>query len=365
MGIKNFSTLLKDKASPAFIKMDIADLYGKRIAIDLNNLMYRYFSSYLKEEIYQTDIVQNNVNREKVVVKWIHGIIDFGLLWLEHGVTPVFVLDGDTRKEKEDTKQKRISEKKKARDTSQELLSKIRQSKSLFDIQSNDIIELKKQMSKDVSLKIEEVEQLTANLKDFKFPILRAEYDSEQLCCALAIEGKVEAVFSTDMDCLVYGTSYLITDFDKESRGEGLKLNAISLSKTLECLDVSFRTFVDVCIMCGCDFNQNMPKIGPKRSYDLMKEYEQIENLPDLYPIEILQHRKCREIFEFVESKIEEKQLCMALPYFEEKKDKSMERKWREGRLTMMMKQLPQPISKPYIQMPSLFERSHVEIVII
>jgi hypothetical protein len=31
----------------------------------------------------------------------------------------------------------------------------------------------------------------------------------------------------------------------------------------------------------------------------------------------------------------------------------------------MMMKQLPQPISKPYIQMPSLFERSHVEIVII
>jgi flap endonuclease-1 len=369
MGIKNFSTLLKEKASSAFIKLDINEFYGKRIAIDLNNLMYRYFSSYLKEEIYQTDLIQDEVNREKVVIKWINGIIDFGLLWLEHGVTPVFVLDGDTRKEKEDTKQKRINEKKKARDLGTNLLTKIRSARSLFDVSPNDLTELRKHMSKDVSLKIEEVQLLKKTLEEFKFPVFEAKYDSEQLCCALAIEGKVEAVYSTDMDCLVYGTPYLITEFDKENR-EKLYLNVISLQKTLENLDITFSSFVDLCIMCGCDFNQNIPKIGPKRSYDLMKEYESIDNLPENYDIQILEHKKCREIFTYEYSGIEDNDLFMKLnsPHklnlISKVEEKSMERKWREGRLNLMMKHLPKPESKPYFQMPQIFE-NRFEIVMV
>lgn len=375
MGIKNFSTLLKEKASSAFIKLDINDFYGKRIAIDLNNIMYRYFSSYLKEEIYQTDLIQNDVNREKVVVKWVHGLIDFGLLWLEHGVTPIFVLDGNTRKEKEDTKQKRINEKKKARDLGIDLLTKIRSAQSLFDVSPNDLSELRKHMSKDVSLKTEEVQLLKKTLEEFKFPVLDAKYDSEQLCCSLAIEGKVEAVYSTDMDCLVYGTPYLITEFDKENR-EKLYLNVISLQKTLENLDMTFSSFVDLCIMCGCDFNQNIPKIGPKRSYDLMKEYETIDRLPGNYDIQVLEHMKCREIFSYESSGIEDEYLNMrfeniinqrdhlSLKRIDTTQDKCMERKWREGRLNLMMKHLPKPESKPYFQMPNIFD-NRFEIVIV
>jgi flap endonuclease-1 len=364
MGIKNFSTLLKDKAASAFMKMDIEEFYGKRIAIDLNNIMYRYFSTYLKEEVYQTDLIHNDINRAKVVSKWVHGIIDFGLLFLEHGITPIFVLDGDTRKEKEETKQKRISEKKKARDASNELLNKIRNAKSLFDIDSNDLQEVKKHLCKDVSLKVEEVTLLRENLNEFKFPVLDARFDSEQMCCSLAIEGKVEAVFSTDMDCLVFGTPYLITDFDKESR-ESVKLNVISLGETLKCLSLTHKSFVDLCIMCGCDFNQNMNKIGPKRSYDLISEYLSIDHLPDHYPIEVLEHEKCREIFQYAPSNVQENKLFMQRALFTDKKEKSMERKWREGRLVLMMKQLPNPVSKSYYQLPKLFERSQVEIVIV
>lgn len=369
MGIKNFSTLLKEKASSAFVKMDINDFYGKRIAIDLNNIMYRYFSSYLKEEIYQTDLIHDDVNREKVVTKWVNGIIDFGLLWIEHGITPIFVLDGDTRKEKEDTKQKRINEKKKSRDIGSELLTKIRTARSLFDISPNDLSELRKHMSKDVSLKTEEVQILKKTLDEFGFPVLDAKYDSEQLCCSLAIEGKVEAVYSTDMDCLVYGTPYLITDFDKESR-EKLVLCGISLQKTLECLDMSFTSFVDLCIMCGCDFNQNIPKIGPKRSYDLMKEYETIDKLPKTYETEILEHKKCREIFSYEASGLSDKELNMKIdgilgsPISRRVDNKTMERKWREGRLLMMMKHLPKPESKPYLQIPQIFDNRY-EIVIV
>jgi flap endonuclease-1 len=200
----------------------------------------------------------------------------------------------------------------------------------------------------------------------------------------LAIEGKVEAVYSTDTDCLVYGCPYLITEFDKENR-ENLFLCVISLQKTLENLDISFRTFVDLCIMCGCDFNQNIPKIGPKRSYDLMKEYESIDSLPEQYDIEILEHVKCREIFQYEKSGIQDHDLNMKWivknNLINDNKtkgvanttagvankgsiEKSMERKWREGRLNLMMKHLPTPISKPYFQMPQLFE-NRFEIVFV
>ena len=367
MGIKNFSTLLKEKASSAFIKMDINDLYGKRIAIDLNNLMYRYFSSYLKEEIYQTDFIHSDINREKVVAKWIHAILDFGLLWLEHGVTPIFVLDGGTREEKEDTKQRRISEKKKARDSGKELLDKIRSSRSLFDISPNDISELKKHLCKDVSLRTEEVLQLKKTLDEFQFPVLEAKYDSEQLCCSLALEGKVEGVYSTDMDCLVFGTPFLITEFDKENR-EKLVLCGISLQETLKALDISFKSFVDLCIMCGCDFNQNIPKIGPKRSYDLIKEFEDIDCLPLQYDVQVLEHIKCREIFSYEPSDVTEEMLNMGKNFVQDNsKQKSMERKWREGRLCLMMKHLPKPVSKQYIQMPEYFGglSQQVEIIFV
>jgi flap endonuclease-1 len=368
MGIKNFSTLLKEKASSAYIKLDIDSLHGKRIAIDLNNLMYRYFSTLLKEEIFQTDLFRNDVNREKVVSKWINAIIDFGLLWIEHGITPIFILDGDTRKEKEDTKQKRIHEKKKARDNGKELLEKIRTSRSLFDISPNDMSELRKSLSKDVSLKVEEVQQLKSTLIEFCFPVLDAKFDSEQLCCILAIEGKVEAVYSTDTDCLIYGCPLLITEFDKENR-EKLVLSGISLEKTLESLQITFKSFVDLGIMCGCDFNQNMPKIGPKRSYELIKEYESIDNLPEQYDIDILEHEKCREIFQFEESYIPEEELNMKFksvhPKDNNSNNKSLERKWREGRLALMMKILPKPVSKPYFQMPHLLDNNRFEIVIV
>jgi 5'-3' exonuclease len=191
----------------------------------------------------------------------------------------------------------------------------------------------------------------------------------------LAIEGKVEAVYSTDMDCLVYGTPYLITEFDKENR-EKLYLNVISLQKTLENLDMTFSTFVDLCIMCGCDFNQNIPKIGPKRSYDLMKEYETIDRLPGNYDIQVLEHVKCREIFSYESSGIEDEDLNMrfeniinqrdhlSLKRIDTTQDKCMERKWREGRLNLMMKHLPKPESKPYFQMPNIFD-NRFEIVIV
>jgi flap endonuclease-1 len=365
MGIKNFSTLLKEKSPSAFIKLNINDLYGKRIAIDLNNIMYRYFSTHLKEEIYQTDLIQRDVDREKVVNKWVMALVDFGLLWLEHGITPVFILDGNTRKEKEETKQKRINEKKKARDTGKEILDQIRNATSLFDVNPNLLSELRKNLSKDVSLKTEEVALLRNTLKEFRFPVLDAKFDSEQLCCSLAIEGLVEAVFSTDMDCLVYGTPYLITEFDRDNR-EQLNLNVISLSVVLSEMNISFQSFVDLCIMCGCDFNQNMPKIGPKRSYELMKDYESIDNLPEQYDTQVLEYKKCREIFSYESSgiSIEEINMNPELSAFSNDSKKTLERKWREGRLRLMIKNLPKPINKPYFQIPESLENKFQVVIV-
>jgi 5'-3' exonuclease len=121
--------------------------------------------------------------------------------------------------------------------------------------------------------------------------------------------------------------------------------------------------------MCGCDFNQNIPKIGPKRSYDLIKEFEDIDALPIQYDIQVLEHIKCREIFSYEPSEFTEEMLNMGKNFVQDNsKQKSMERKWREGRLCLMMKHLPKPVSKPYIQMPEYFGREisqEIEIIFV
>ena len=200
------------------------------------------------------------------------------------------------------------------------------------------------------------------NLSEFNFLILDAPYDSEQLCCSLAIEGKVEAVFSTDMDCLVFGTPCVITKEQREPDGT-IQLSTISLSETLKCLQLSFPSFVDLCIMCGCDFNQNIPKIGPKKSYDLIYTYKNIDDLPEKYDVKILEHESCRKIFQYCPSHVSDQQLIMKKnKLFGGDKDKSLERKWREGRFSQIIKQLPEPESKPYY---NIVEKSQLEIIFV
>jgi len=63
-------------------------------------------------------------------------------------------------------------------------------------------------------------------------------------------------------------------------------------------LSMSKETFTDFCIMLGCDYNTNIPKIGPEKSYALMKLYKNIDDIKEIESQkDILHHIRIRELF--------------------------------------------------------------------
>ncbi|MCV5824480.1 hypothetical protein OFN33_28880, partial [Escherichia coli] len=86
-----------------------------------------------------------------------------------------------------------------------------------------------------------------------------------------------------DMDALTFGTPVLLRHLTfSESRKEPIQ--EFHLDKILEGLQLTMDQFIDMCILCGCDYCDTIRGIGPKKAYKLIKDYKNIEG--------VLQHIK-------------------------------------------------------------------------
>lgn len=53
----------------------------------------------------------------------------------------------------------------------------------------------------------------------------------------------------------------------------------ISYEEALKGLDLTHTEFVDLCILCGCDYSVTIDGVGPMTAYKLIKEHHTIENI--------------------------------------------------------------------------------------
>ena len=82
-------------------------------------------------------------------------------------------------------------------------------------------------------------------------------------------------VISEDSDVLAYGSNILLCDLNI-SNGD---CNVIYLPSLLKSLDMNYNQFIEFCVMCGTDYNTNIPGIGIIKCYELIKKYNSIENI--------------------------------------------------------------------------------------
>jgi len=106
-------------------------------------------------------------------------------------------------------------------------------------------------------------------------PIIEAPSEAEAQASVMAREGIVYAVASEDMDCLCFGCPTLLRGF--ASKDEPVK--AIRLDIVLKEMNITMKQFIDICILCGCDYSKSIDGIGPVKAYNFIKEYEDIEGL--------------------------------------------------------------------------------------
>jgi flap endonuclease-1 len=295
MGIKGINDLIKRHAPTANFVMPMTDLAGKRVAVDAHHWMYSYMAIALKKVLYKTDVAAGKPDVYEIRKEWLYSVVGFVLNFLHYNVTPIFVFDGTSPAAKDDTKAKRGAVKAAARTKIDALYEAL---KANGDPNGDIVADLHKELRNYVVISEDDSDMFKMLLSGIGIPCLQAVSEGEQLCSMLCSDGVVAGVYSSDTDCLTYGCPLMITGFAPTTGGV-TQLECVRLDTILTGLNISMPVFVDLCIMCGCDHNTNIPGYAAIKSYALLQKHTSIDNIPRHIDSTCLNHVMCRDLFRY------------------------------------------------------------------
>lgn len=110
-------------------------------------------------------------------------------------------------------------------------------------------------------------------------PYIQSPEESDALFAYLMKNKKVDGVITEDTDMLPLACSSFICGFDNPR----IQMSEYYLKDVLNTLEIDYKQFVDLCILCGCDYAEKISQIGPKRGLMLIKKYKTIENIIEKY----------------------------------------------------------------------------------
>lgn len=293
MGIKGLSKFLNKVCPEVFIQTSMSHYAYTKIAVDA--------------AIYICEL--------KMAAKeeFPYAMLRFVITLRVKKIHPVFVFDGIAPPEKAEERQRRA----KARERQVARVVRLEEAIKTYETTGELSEELeslepttRRLLVKAFDLKAvkEHVEKLRSKLFDVgeadytmlktildltKTPYIQAKGEAEALCAQLVKKGIVKAVLTKDTDVFTYGCTVVFNKINYANES----FTAVCLESILSSLELTYEQFVDMCIMCGTDFNKNISRIGPHKAYDLIKKYGSIDKLPDDMDISILNHKRIREIF--------------------------------------------------------------------
>ena len=107
--------------------------------------------------------------------------------------------------------------------------------------------------------------------------------EGEAIAAELCRIGYVDYVLTEDMDTLVYGSPKLIRNcLDKSLKRKDI-VSIIDYNEMIKGFEMTDEQFVKFCILCGCDYCTNVPKVGNTTALKMIKKHNNIENIIEEY----------------------------------------------------------------------------------
>ena len=283
MGIKGLTQLLKKKNAYNVVEKHLSKYKGNSIAVDTSILLYKYRYGSGNDQL-----------------SHIYGILGKCMCFLSNGITPIFVHDGEPPEEKSDVLSKRTNQRTKLKNKIENLKIQIREYTTDSDSEDDGLGKLKVNLSR-LEKQVVNVSQIHRKeifylLKLLGLPNFVAEGEGEASCVELQKRGLADYVYSEDMDVLTFGcTKFLRCSNKKDYYTE------ISLNNVLSNLKMNQDEFIDLCILCGCDYTCTIPRVGMMTSYNLINKHRSIDNIIQnvkKYTIpQNFNYEKARELF--------------------------------------------------------------------
>jgi len=311
MGIHNLNKFLRNNCPDIFEEIHISEYSYKKVAIDISLYLCKF----------------------KTVCgdRWLSAFINLIACLRKNEVHCVFCYDSGAPKEKDAERKERAVQRAKVEERVYKmeeaiekyhltcevdpLLVTFYQKRKKSDGMQKRLL-VKEDTTVDMNFVTAEVEKMRSHILeinpgDFEltkklFDILDVPYydaplEAETMCADLCKRGIVDAVLSEDTDVLAYGAPVFLS---KINTHDGTCVR-IKYPELLEQLDLFDREFLDLCIMCGTDYNKNIFRVGPEKAYKYIQKHSSIEEIGmnTSFDIKILNHVRGRELFRKYEQK--------------------------------------------------------------
>jgi len=305
MGIKNLFKLIRDVCPGVIQNTHISEFEFKKIGVDVSLYMYKY------------KVVSGD--------NFISSIISLLLSMKRYRVHPIMIFDGKAPVEKSEERKKRASARDKLITKGVELRKSIdayhatgevnsvlidavkfeakSDQKLLRDWIPSSAVKINIRAAEDRCRKIEsqvvtitkEDVVLIKNACDImKIQYICAPGEAEAFCSSMCRRGGMSGVLTDDSDVLTYKCPVMLRNYNINT---GM-CESVHYDDVLDGLNLTPDKFTDLCIMCGTDYNPNIPKIGSKTAYKLIQVYDSIDAIePIQNRIQILNHKRVRQIF--------------------------------------------------------------------
>jgi 5'-3' exonuclease len=233
MGIPNLNRFLRENCSESIRFLNLSELNGKSIAVDISIYLYKY----------ETDD------------KLLENMYIMFSVFHYYGIIPIFIFDGKPPQEKKELLMKRREDREEAKKEYEKLKQQLTKTNTNNNSdEKQEIITsmelLKKQI---VQVSKEKIEKVKSLIRAYGLTYFDAPGEADELCAMLVMKKKVWACLTDDMDLFVYGCPRVL-------RYLSLLNHQVVLYYTtgiLENLNMTHNEFKQICILSGTDYNIN------------------------------------------------------------------------------------------------------------
>lgn len=263
------------------------DFSGKVLAIDAFNTLYQFLSIIRQPD--GTPLM----DRQGRVTSHLSGLIYRLSNFVEAGIKPAFVFDGEPPRLKARTLQDRGETKRRAEREWREA------------VEIGDLPTARTKAMQMSRLTDEMVEQAKRLLDLLGVPWVQAPGEGEAQASAMARAGNAHAAASQDFDSLLFGSPRLVKNLAISGRRKLPRKDVyvevhpeeISLAATLEKLGITHPQLVDMGLLIGTDFNEGVRGIGPKKALGLIQKHGSLEGALAELGVDIESKDEVRRIF--------------------------------------------------------------------
>ena len=258
MGIRNLNQYLRDNCPNSIKCINISELSGKKIVVDISIYLYKY-------------------EGEHALLENMYSMLS---IFMYYKIIPIFIFDGKPPPEKRSL----LTKRRECREVAQEEYNKLKlrldatTDDTLNDTERQHIVASMEQLQKQtIQINKEKIETVKALIRAFGATYSDAPGEADELCALLVIKKKVWACLSEDMDLFVYGCSRVLRYFSLISHTVVLYHSKGIYNE----INMTHKEFQEVCVLSGTDYNSNDKNVSLSETISHFKRFKKVQSNPD------------------------------------------------------------------------------------